>query len=42
MVKLLEEKLADHKNRDAKAQWAIKLLVSKRYKRYLTPRLLRF
>ncbi len=36
IVKLLEKKLAKHKNRDAAAQWAIELLASQRYKRYLT------
>ena len=32
---MLEEELARHKDRDASAQWAIELLASKRYKRYL-------
>jgi transposase len=33
---MLEEELARHKDRDASAQWAVELLASKRYKRYLT------
>lgn len=36
IVRLLEEELASHRDRDASAQWAIELLASKRYKRYLT------
>jgi len=36
IVRLLEKKLAEHKNRQATAQWAIELLASQRYKRYLT------
>jgi hypothetical protein len=36
IVRLLEEELASHPDRDASAQWAIELLASKRYKRYLT------
>jgi len=36
IVSMLEEELASHKNRDASAQWAVELLASKRYKRYLT------
>lgn len=35
IVKMLEEELGRHKDRDASAQWAIDLLASKRYKRYL-------
>ena len=36
IVRLLEEELASHRDRDASAQWAIELMASKRYKRYLT------
>ncbi|WP_306547127.1 hypothetical protein [Desulfobulbus sp.] len=36
IVRLFEEELASHLDRDASAQWAIELLASKRYKRYLT------
>ena len=36
IVRLLEEELASHRDRDASAQWAVELLASKRYKRYLT------
>jgi hypothetical protein len=36
IVSMLEEELARHKDRDASAQWAVELLASKRYKRYLT------
>ena len=36
IVELLERELICHKDRDAKAQWAINLLGSRRYKRYLT------
>jgi Transposase DDE domain len=36
IVSMLEEELASHKDRDASAQWAVELLASKRYKRYLT------
>lgn len=36
IVSLLEEELSRHPDRDASAQWAIELLASKRYKRYLT------
>jgi hypothetical protein len=35
IVGMLEEELAGHKDRDASAQWAVELLASKRYKRYL-------
>lgn len=35
VVKKLKEHLAKHKDRCATAQWAIELLASKRYKRYL-------
>ncbi len=35
IIRLLEEELASHRDRDASAQWAIELLASKRYKRYL-------
>jgi len=35
IVRLLEEELESHRDRDASAQWAIELLASKRYKRYL-------
>ena len=35
IVSLLEEELASHKDRDASAQWAVELLASRRYKRYL-------
>jgi hypothetical protein len=35
IVKLLESELSKHKNRDATAKWAIELLASKRFKRYL-------
>jgi transposase len=35
IVSMLEEELASHKDRDASAQWAVELLASKRYKRYL-------
>ena len=35
IVAMLEEELAGHKDRDASAQWAVELLASKRYKRYL-------
>jgi len=35
IVKLLEKKLAGHKNKNASAQWAIELLASRRYKRYV-------
>jgi hypothetical protein len=36
IVRLLEEELASHRDRHASAQWAVELLASKRYKRYLT------
>ena len=36
IVSMLEKELASHKARDASAQWAVELLASKRYKRYLT------
>jgi len=36
IVHMLEEELARHRDRDAAAQWAIDLLASRRYKRYLT------
>lgn len=35
LVSMLEEELASHKDRDASAQWAVELLASRRYKRYL-------
>ena len=35
IVELLEDKLARHKDRSATAQWAIELLASRRFKRYL-------
>jgi transposase len=35
-IKFLEEELEKHPNRRATAQWAIDLLASSRYKRYLT------
>jgi hypothetical protein len=36
LVETLEQELARHSDRSAKAQWAIELLASKRFKRYLT------
>nr|WP_321469229.1 IS1634 family transposase [uncultured Desulfobulbus sp.] len=36
IVGMLEEELANHKDRNASTQWAVELLASKRYKRYLT------
>jgi hypothetical protein len=36
VVETLEQDLARHSDRSAKAQWAIELLASKRFKRYLT------
>jgi hypothetical protein len=36
IVKMLEQELARHPDRSAKAQWAIELLASKRFKRYLS------
>jgi transposase len=36
IVRMLEEELAGHRDRDASAQWAIDLLASRRYRRYLT------
>ncbi|MGD9192880.1 MAG: transposase, partial [Desulfobacterales bacterium] len=36
IVEILEQELARHSDRSAKAQWAIELLASKRFKRYLT------
>jgi transposase len=36
IVALLEKELARHPDKSATAQWAIELLASKRYKRYLT------
>lgn len=35
IVAMLEEELAGHKGNDASAQWAIDLLASRRYKKYL-------
>jgi transposase len=35
LVRMLEEELAGHRDKDAAAQWAIELLASKRYKKYL-------
>jgi hypothetical protein len=35
IVEMLEAELSRHKNQSAKAQWAIELLASRRYKRYL-------
>lgn len=35
VVKELKERLASHRDRSATAQWAVELLASKRYKRYL-------
>ena len=35
LVELLESELSRHKNRDATAKWAIELLASKRFGRYL-------
>lgn len=35
IVTMLEEELAGHKDNDASAQWAIDLLASRRYKKYL-------
>lgn len=35
VVGMLEEELSRHRDRDASAQWAIELLASRRYKRYL-------
>lgn len=35
IVELLESELSKHKNRDATAKWAVELLASKRFKRYL-------
>jgi hypothetical protein len=34
-IQLLEQQLESHKNRSATAQWAIELLASRRFKRYL-------
>ena len=36
VIEILEKELARHPNKTASAQWAIDLLASKRYKRYLT------
>jgi hypothetical protein len=36
IVEMLEQELAQHPNRSATAQWAIQLLASRRFKRYLT------
>jgi transposase len=36
LVLMLEEELAGHRVKDAGAQWAIELLASRRYKKYLT------
>jgi len=36
VIEILEKELARHPNKTANAQWAIDLLASKRYKRYLT------
>jgi transposase len=36
VVEILEKELARHPNKKATAQWAIELLASQRYKRYLT------
>lgn len=36
IVRLLEEELEHHRDKSASAGWAIQLLASKRYKRYLT------
>jgi hypothetical protein len=36
IVEMLEQELARHPDRSAKAQWAIELLASKRFKRYLS------
>ena len=36
VIEILEKELARHPNKTASAQWAINLLASKRYKRYLT------
>jgi transposase len=36
VVQILEKELARHPNKKATAQWAIELLASQRYKRYLT------
>ena len=36
VIEILEKELARHPNKRATAQWAIDLLASKRYKRYLT------
>lgn len=36
LVLMLEEELAGHRDKDAAAQWAIELLASRRYKKYLT------
>jgi len=36
VIKILEKELARHPNKKATAQWAIELLASPRYKRYLT------
>ena len=36
VIEILEKELARHPNRKATAQWAIDLLASQRYKRYLT------
>jgi hypothetical protein len=35
IVELLEDELGRHKDRSATAQWAIDLLASRRFKRYL-------
>lgn len=36
LIDLLEQELASHPRNDASAQWAIELLASRRFKRYLT------
>lgn len=36
VVKLLEEELSQHPDKNATAQWAVELLASKRYKKYLS------
>lgn len=36
VIKILEEEVAKHRDKVSRAQWAIELLASKRFKRYLT------
>lgn len=36
IVELLEQELAKHRDKNASAQWAVELLASRRFKRYLT------